>query len=121
MPSRQRDGGHAREGSCNQDMKCAKCGHENLKAIEFCVQCHHPLRYTCPSCKHLQDHGGQCDQCGVDFTKYAAMLIVQAEAQAQRQREAARGRQSLFKQVLLAILTGGLSLLFYHRSRARGE
>ena len=117
---RDRDRGYAQEGRCNYNMKCAKCGHENLKAIEFCVRCHHPLRYTCPSCKHSQDHGGQCDQCGIDFAKYAVMLVFQAEAQAQQEREASRSRHSTFKRVLLAILTGGLSLLFYHRSRALG-
>jgi predicted amidophosphoribosyltransferase len=98
-------------------MKCGKCGHDNLKAIEFCVRCHYPLRFTCPACKQEQSHGGQCDHCGADFAKYAAMLLAQAQSQAEQRREAAAGRHSAWKQVLLAIFTLGLSLIFYHRSR----
>lgn len=102
-------------------MQCSKCGQENLKAIEFCVRCHYPLRFTCPACKHEQTHGGKCDKCGADFAKYLAMLVSQAESKTQQARELARNRNSLFKQIVLAILTGGLSLLFYHRSRALDE
>ena len=102
-------------------MKCGKCGQENLKAIEFCVRCHYPLRFTCPACKHEQTHGGQCEKCGADFAKYAAMLLAQAESQARQQREASQPYRSPWKQALLAILTLGLSLLFYHRSRVMDE
>ncbi|MBI3935263.1 MAG: hypothetical protein HY316_11290 [Acidobacteria bacterium] len=102
-------------------MKCGKCGQENLKAIEFCVRCHYPLRFTCPSCRHEQDHGGQCDKCGTNFAKYAAMLLSQAQSQAQQKREAVGDRHKVLKQVILAILTCGLSLLFYHRSRVMDE
>jgi len=102
-------------------MTCVKCGQENLKAIEFCVRCHHPLRYTCPACIHEQNHGGQCDKCGADFAKYAAMLIAQAQSQAQQSREASRTRQSIIKQIILLPITGGFSLLKYLRSRSRGD
>jgi len=102
-------------------MQCAKCGQENLKAIEFCVRCHHPLRYTCPSCKHEQLHGGQCDKCGADFAKFAAMLVMQAQGREQQKREVAKNRHKDLMRVGLAILTCGLSLLFYHRSRALDE
>jgi hypothetical protein len=102
-------------------MQCAKCGQENLKAIEFCVRCHYPLRFTCPACKHEQLHGGHCEKCGADFAKYAAMLLAQAESQVRQQREAGNPYRSPWKQALLAILTLGLSLLFYHRSRAADE
>ena len=105
----------------NLSMKCGKCGHENLKAIEFCVRCHHPLRFTCPACKHEQPRGGQCDKCGADFAKYAAMLLSQAESRTRQAFEASKGRHSVLKQVLLAIFTFGLSLIFYHRSRAMDE
>lgn len=100
---------------------CDKCGQENLKAIEFCVRCHYPLRFTCPACKHEQTHGGQCDKCGIDFAKYVAMLVSQAESRSRQSREASQGRHSVLRQVLLAIFTGGLSLIFYHRSRALDE
>ena len=99
-------------------MKCGKCGQENLKSIEFCVRCHTPLRYTCPSCKHEQEHGGQCDKCGADFAKFAAMMVYQAQLQAQQTRAAARSRQSLAKKVILAIFTLGISLLWSLRSSA---
>jgi len=49
------------------------------------------------------------------------MLIAQAQSQAQQSREVTRNRHRALKQVVLAILTGGLSLLFYHRSRAMDE
>ena len=102
-------------------MSCPKCGRENSATVQFCVGCHAPLRYTCPACQHIQDHGGQCDQCGVDFVKYAAMMVFQAQTQAQKQREKSRTKNSIIKQVLLLPITGGLSLLGYLRSRARRE
>ncbi|MBI3894499.1 MAG: zinc ribbon domain-containing protein [Acidobacteria bacterium] len=66
---------------------CSKCGQENRDAIQFCVRCHTPLRYTCPSCKHIQDHGGHCDQCGLDFMKYGMTMVFQAQTQARQERE----------------------------------
>ncbi|OFW08026.1 MAG: hypothetical protein A3H27_02740 [Acidobacteria bacterium RIFCSPLOWO2_02_FULL_59_13] len=79
------------------------------------------MRYTCPACQHIQDHGGQCDQCGLDFVKYAAMMVFQAQTQAQQSREKLRNRNSLIKQVILLPLTGGLSLLSFLRSLMRKE
>jgi Double zinc ribbon len=102
-------------------MKCSKCGQENLKAIEFCVRCHHPLRFTCPSCKNIQDHSGKCDKCGADFAKFAAMMVFQAQTNAQRARESARDRHSVMKQILLLPITGGFSLIKYFRSKMRGD
>ena len=102
-------------------MRCPKCGQENSATIQYCLRCHAPLRYTCPACQHIQDHGGQCDQCGVDFAKYAAMMVFQAQTQAQQSREKLRNRYSLIKQVILLPLTGGLSLLSFLRSLMRKE
>jgi uncharacterized membrane protein YvbJ len=102
-------------------MKCSKCGQENLKAVEFCVRCHTPLHYTCPSCKNVQDHGGQCDQCGADFAKFAAMLVFQAQSNAQLSRQNTRNRQSILKQVLLLPITGGFSLIKFFRSKMHGD
>ena len=79
------------------------------------------MRYTCPGCQHQQDHGGQCDQCGVDFVKYAAMMVFQAQTQAQMKREKSRKKNSVMKQILLLPLTGGLSLLSFLRSLRRGN
>jgi len=68
----------------------------------------------------VQAQGGKCEQCGVDFAKYAAMLVFQATADAQDKRQRSQERASLAKQVLLIPLTGGLSLLKYVFSRFRG-
>jgi hypothetical protein len=102
-------------------MKCSKCGQENLKSIEFCVRCHYPLRFTCPSCKHEQPHGGTCDKCGADFAKFAAMMLYQAQLQAEQSREAKKNRHGMLKEVLLAIFTGGLSILLAMNARHKDE
>jgi hypothetical protein len=100
-------------------MRCPKCRHENSERAQFCTRCHAPLRFTCPACRHVQDHGGKCDQCGVDFAKYATMLVFQAREGAQEKRRHTREKASLAKQILLIPLTGGLSLLKYVLSRLR--
>ncbi len=97
-------------------MNCPKCGGDNRDEIQFCLRCHAPLRYTCPACRHVQDHGGQCDQCGVDFLKYAAMMVFNAQEQAQLERHSSLHRSNLFKQILLLPLTGGLSIMSFIRS-----
>ena len=102
-------------------MTCAKCGQENLKAVEFCVRCHYPLRFTCPACKNIQMHGGTCDKCGADFAKYAAMLIVRAQLQEEQSREAKKSRTGPLIEVLLAIVTLGLSLMFAIEARQKEE
>ncbi len=102
-------------------MKCAKCGHDNLKSVEFCARCHYPMRFTCPSCKNIQDHGGTCDKCGTDFAKFAAMLVFQAQTNAQQARETQRNRQSITKQILLLPVTGGFSLIKYFLNKMHGE
>ncbi|MBI4460476.1 MAG: zinc ribbon domain-containing protein [Acidobacteria bacterium] len=102
-------------------LPCSKCGHNNPETFQFCVRCHTPLRYTCPSCKHVQEHGGQCDQCGLDFMKYGMTLMFQAQAQARQERERTLKRSGIIKQIILAPLTGGLSLLWFFRSRMRRD
>jgi hypothetical protein len=102
-------------------MNCLKCGQKNLKAVEFCVRCHTPLRYTCPACKNVQDHGGKCDQCGADFAKFAAMMVFQAQSNANLSRQNARDRQSIIKQILLLPITGGFSLIKFFRSKMHGD
>jgi hypothetical protein len=102
-------------------MRCPKCLHENSEHSQFCTRCHAPLRFKCPACLHLQGHGGKCDQCGVDFAKYAAMLVVQARDGAQEKRRHTKEKASFAKQILLIPLTGGLSLLRYVSSRFRRD
>ena len=102
-------------------MTCPKCSHVNPDGIQFCTRCHAPLRYTCPACKHVQDHSGNCDQCGVDFAKYAAVLMAQAQSRAEQDRERSKRRSSIVKQIVLLPVTGGLSLLKFFFSRNRDD
>lgn len=97
-------------------MRCAKCGHDNPDTNQFCSQCHAPARFTCPACKHTQDHGGRCDQCGVDFVKYAMMLVFQGQTSTQQARLRRKGRGEIIRQILLLPITGGWSLLKYLRA-----
>jgi hypothetical protein len=64
--------------------------------------------------------GGKCEQCGVDFAKYAVMLQFQMQSQAQQIRQRSKTRVSIVRQFLLLPITGGLSLLGFLRSRLRG-
>ena len=101
-------------------MICPKCSTENTDVSQFCKRCHTPLRYICPACKHVQLHGGKCDQCGVDFLKFALAQVSQNQGQAQLQRQRQRERSSIVKQILLLPITGGWSLLKYFKELARG-
>jgi hypothetical protein len=102
-------------------MRCPKCQQENPAGTRFCKRCHTPLTYTCPSCKHVQEHGGTCDKCGVDFAKYATLLMFQVKDEAAKERERARTRASLAKQLVLLPITGGISLVKYLLSLLRGD
>ena len=102
-------------------MQCPKCLHENPERAQFCTRCHNPLRFVCPACRHVQDHSGKCERCGVDFAKYAAMLVSQASDVAQAKRKRKRETASLARQIFLIPLTGGLSLLRALLGRWRGE
>ena len=92
-----------------------------MKAIEFCVRCHYPLRFTCPACKNIQIHGGTCEKCGADFAKYAAMMISRAQLQEAQTREAKKARHGTLVEILLAIATLGLSLMFAIEARKNEE
>ncbi len=98
-------------------VQCPRCRQKNPGTTEFCARCHAPLRYVCPACKHAQARGGKCDGCGVDFAKYAMMQLAQVKTQLDRERERVRSRYVLIKHLVLAPVTGGLSLLKYFRSR----
>ncbi len=100
---------------------CPKCGRENPDTAQFCSHCHMTLRFTCPACRHAQTHGGTCDQCGVDFTKYALMMEFQLESELRRGRSRASSHRNAIQQALLLPVTGGFSLLKYLRSRMSGE
>ncbi len=100
-------------------MQCPKCDHTNSETAQFCTHCHTPLRYTCPACKHVQTHGDKCEKCGVDFSKYAGVLMSQTQVKAGKEHERFQRRTTLLKQILLLPLTGGLSLLWYFFSKGR--
>ncbi len=102
-------------------MQCSKCKAENSESVTYCVRCHAPLKYTCPSCQHLQLHGGTCERCGVDFAKYAAMLVFRARDAAQSGHAKAKGRAAIWKQIFLLPITGGFSLIKYFVGKARDE
>src|ERR1700682_2065652 len=102
-------------------MECPKCRRENPETAQYCLRCHAPLRHVCPACKHVQQEGGKCEKCGVDFAKYLAMLHFQMKSQADQDRARLRNRSAIFKQILLLPVTGGLSLLKYFHSRFRDK
>lgn len=97
-------------------MTCPKCHHENPETARFCVRCHMTLRFSCPACHHTQEHGGKCDQCGLDFGKYAGVLGFQMENEVRAEGERVKTRNDLVKQALLLPVTGGWSLLRYLRT-----
>lgn len=94
-------------------MECPKCKTVNSDAVQFCSRCHATLLYKCPSCAATQRHGGTCDKCGVDFAKYAGMLVAQEQIRAQREHDRAREKASTWKQIILLPVTGGYSLMKY--------
>ncbi|SRR5487761_1433258 len=102
-------------------MTCPKCGNGNPETARFCVRCHMPLRLTCPACQHVQTHGGTCEKCGVDFLKYATILQFRMEQTVRSEREKAKARNEVVKQVVLLPITGGWSLLKYVKSAFTGE
>jgi hypothetical protein len=102
-------------------MRCPKCQHENPESAQFCLRCHATLRFICPACKHVQDHGQTCDACGIDFMKYAMMLQFKMKEQSDQERARLRNRSSIAKQILLLPITGGFSLLKFFRARLRGD
>jgi len=102
-------------------VQCPKCCQENPEKAQFCVRCHTPLSYICAACKHVQARGGQCEQCGVDFAKYSALLVFTAQETANRERERTRARTSIVRQIILLPITGGISLVKYLLGLLRGR
>jgi len=102
-------------------MQCPKCKTENPETVTYCVRCHAPVRYTCPSCKNVQSQGGKCEKCGLDFAKYAAMLVFQAKTTAVAERGKAQERSAIIKQIILLPITGGFSLFKYFKNKLRGD
>jgi hypothetical protein len=96
---------------------CPKCGQSNQDHVRFCTRCHFPLRVVCPACKHVQREGGVCEACGVEFLKYGMAQVSRLKVESEREIERMKKRSALLREVLLAIGTGGFSLLKYLRPR----
>ncbi len=103
-------------------MQCPKCKAENSEIVTYCVRCHNPLKYTCPTCKNVQLQGGKCEKCGLDFTKYAAMLVFQAKDAAQNERKKDQGwRPSLWMHVVFFPLPLVIMLVLYVVRKVQGK
>jgi hypothetical protein len=102
-------------------MQCPKCRTENPDTITYCVRCHAPLKYTCPSCKHVQLQGGKCEKCGVDFAKYAAMLVFQAKDTLQAERKKAGWHPPLWAHIVFFPIPLVIQLTLYLVRKARGK
>ncbi len=100
-------------------MDCPKCSQANPESAQFCTRCHATLLFKCPACWHRQTHGGACDKCGVDFAKYAAVVVSQGKVQADQERKRLEQRSSFWKHVFLLPITGGLSLVRELLAKAR--
>jgi hypothetical protein len=80
-----------------------------------------PTRYECPSCHHLQMQGGACEKCGIDFGKYAAMLVVQAQSAAEQARGVKLKTRSLYMQILLLPITSVVGLYKFLMGLRNGD
>ena len=96
---------------------CHKCGQSNPDSVRFCTKCHFPLRFVCPACAHTQRVGGTCEACGVDFEKFGLTQLSRMKLESERETARLQKQTSVFREVILAIATGGLSLLKYLRAR----
>ena len=96
---------------------CHKCGQSNPDSMRFCTKCHFPLRVVCPACAHTQRVGGTCEACGVEFEKYGLTQLSRMKLESERETARLQKQTSVFREVILAIATGGFSLLKYLRSR----
>jgi len=102
-------------------MQCPKCKTENSETVTYCVRCHTPLKYTCPACKHVQLHGGSCEKCGVDFAKYAAMLVLQAKDSAKEEREKPGWRPPMWAHIVFFPIPLIIQLVQYLVRKARSK
>ena len=55
--------------------------------------------------------------CGVDFVKYGMVQLAQVELRSERQQARKKKQAVVFREVVLAVVTGGFSLLKYLRPR----
>lgn len=94
-------------------MDCPKCGQATRDVDTFCKRCHATLWHKCPACGNRQRQGGKCEKCGIDFLKYAFMLVAEKRVAADQDHDRIERRSNLLKNVLFAPVTGGISLFRY--------
>ena len=92
-------------------MQCPKCKTEAANTARFCPRCHATLLFKCPACKHQQRRGGICEECGVDFLKYATAVVAVNKAQADVNYGRLARRSKLLKNILLTPFDMGISVL----------
>lgn len=96
---------------------CQKCGQENQDTVRFCTTCHFPIRFVCPACAHTQRQGGLCEKCGVEFATYGMAQLSRLKVESERETARMKKQSATFREVVLAVATGGFSLLKYLRFR----
>jgi hypothetical protein len=65
----------------------------------------------------VQDRGDVCGACGVDFAKYGMMQLAQVKIESARESARRQKQSTVLREIVLAVLTGGFSLLKYLRPR----
>ena len=96
---------------------CPKCGQSNSDSVRFCTRCHFPLRIVCPACAHVQGQGGVCEACGIDFVQYGMAQLAKVKLESEGETARMKKRSGIFREVVLAVASGGFSLLKYLRPR----
>jgi hypothetical protein len=102
-------------------MQCPKCTTDNPESFTYCERCHAPLKYTCPACKHVQLQGGRCEKCGVDFAKYAAMMVFQAKDAAEAERQKPGWHPPVWAHIVFFPIPSLIVLTLYIVRRVRGK
>jgi hypothetical protein len=69
----------------------------------------------------VQLQGGQCEKCGVDFAKYAAMLVFQAKDIAQEERNSGGWKPPIWAHVLFFPIPLLIQLGLYAAKRIQSK
>ncbi|MBK7767748.1 MAG: zinc ribbon domain-containing protein [Sulfuritalea sp.] len=108
--------------------KCSFCQHENSPGSRFCAKCGSPMHLKiCPNpqCGKVSDVTAEvCESCGQAFPKIA-LAPVRAEAPADSKQpatppapaRAGKSRMPAWPLVMMAIVAGGLPLLWANRAQ----
>jgi hypothetical protein len=116
-------------------IQCQFCRHENAPGTKFCGDCGSPLHLKpCPNCGKVDDVGASaCYACGTEFPPIATAQVGAAQtdaaapagrtqpaiavaADAAPVRKAQKPRSPAWPLVLVAVLAGGLPLIWMNRA-----